>query len=291
MVSDFFYPNVGGVESAIYQLSQCLLRHGHKVVVITHSYGNHRLGVRYVTNGLKVYYLPNKVMARTSTLPTIHTTLPLFRYIYRREKVTIVHGHTAFSVISTEGILHARTMGLPAVFTDHSLFGFNDISSILVNKVLQFTMCDVSHVICVSHTSKENTVLRAGISPTQVSTIPNAVDTNVFVPDTTTRKSDRISIVVISRLVYRKGIDLLAELIPRVCADFPEIEFLIGGDGDKRVLLEEVRERNQLDDRVEMLGMQTQAQVKALLNRGHIFLNTSLTEAFCIAITEGTPSS
>jgi phosphatidylinositol glycan class A protein len=31
MVSDFFFPNFGGVESHIYYLSQCLLKLGHKV--------------------------------------------------------------------------------------------------------------------------------------------------------------------------------------------------------------------------------------------------------------------
>ena len=31
MVSDFFYPNTGGVESHIYHLSECLLARGHKV--------------------------------------------------------------------------------------------------------------------------------------------------------------------------------------------------------------------------------------------------------------------
>lgn len=31
MVSDFFYPNFGGVENHIYYLSQCLLQRGHKV--------------------------------------------------------------------------------------------------------------------------------------------------------------------------------------------------------------------------------------------------------------------
>lgn len=30
MVSDFFYPNTGGVELHIYQLSQCLIARGHK---------------------------------------------------------------------------------------------------------------------------------------------------------------------------------------------------------------------------------------------------------------------
>lgn len=45
MVSDFFFPNFGGVESHIYYLSQCLLKLGHKVIVMTHAYGN-RSGVR-----------------------------------------------------------------------------------------------------------------------------------------------------------------------------------------------------------------------------------------------------
>lgn len=31
MVSDFFYPNMGGVEEHIYCLSQCLIRRGNKV--------------------------------------------------------------------------------------------------------------------------------------------------------------------------------------------------------------------------------------------------------------------
>lgn len=53
MVSDFFFPNFGGVENHIYELSQCLMQQGHHVVVMTHAYGE-RTGVRYVTNGLKV---------------------------------------------------------------------------------------------------------------------------------------------------------------------------------------------------------------------------------------------
>ena len=53
MVSDFFYPNSGGVEAHIFQLSQCLLALGHKVIVVTHNYGD-RVGIRYMTGGLKV---------------------------------------------------------------------------------------------------------------------------------------------------------------------------------------------------------------------------------------------
>jgi len=53
MVSDFFYPLIGGVENHIYQLSQCLIEFHHKVIVVTHAYDD-RVGVRYMTNGLKV---------------------------------------------------------------------------------------------------------------------------------------------------------------------------------------------------------------------------------------------
>ena len=35
LVSDFFYPNSGGVESHIYMLGQCLIARGHKVRTLT----------------------------------------------------------------------------------------------------------------------------------------------------------------------------------------------------------------------------------------------------------------
>ncbi len=59
LASDYFFPNVGGVETHIYQLAQCLLVRGHRVIVITHAYGNDwkRQGVRYMARGLKVSLL------------------------------------------------------------------------------------------------------------------------------------------------------------------------------------------------------------------------------------------
>lgn len=285
MVSDFFYPNFGGVENHIYLLSQCLLKLGHKVVVMTHAYGN-RSGVRYMTGGLKVYYVPWKPFLLQNTLPTFYGTLPIIRTILIREQISLVHGHQAFSTLCHEALMHARTMGYKVVFTDHSLYGFADVGSIHMNKVLQFTLADVSQAICVSHTSKENTVLRSGLPPEKVYVIPNAVDTAMFKPAAERPSGNEIIIVVISRLVYRKGADLLVEVIPEVCRMYPNVRFIVGGDGPKRVRLEEMREKHSLQDRVEMLGAVPHAQVRSVLISGHIFLNSSLTEAFCIAILE-----
>lgn len=55
--------------------------------------------------------------------------------------------------------------------------------------------------------------------------------------------------------------------------NFFKVRFIIGGDGPKRVRLEEMREKHSLQDRVEMLGAVQHAQVRSVLISGHIFLN------------------
>lgn len=94
-----------------------------------------------------------------------------------------------------------------------------------------------------------------------------------------------VTIVVASRLVYRKGIDLLANVIPRF-KKISEVSFIIVGDGPKRVLLEEVCERCNMQERFQFVGAVEHGRVRDYLRRGHIFLNTSLTEAYCMAIVE-----
>ena len=312
MVSDFFFPQPGGVESHIYQLSTKLIDRGHKVIIITHAYED-RKGVRYLTNGLKVYYVPFLVSYRESTFPTVFSFFPIFRNIIVRENIEIVHGHASLSNFCHEAILHARTMGLRTVFTDHSLFGFADATSILANKLLKFSLSDVDHVICVSHTCKENTVLRASLDPFMVSVIPNAVVAENFQPldyrhpSAKSKKGtapdpgaagvkprparqlgphDTITIVVISRLFYNKGTDLLIAAIPRILASEPHVRFVIAGSGPKAIDLEQMLERRVLQDRVELLGPVRHEEVRDVMVRGHIYLHPSLTEAFGTVIVE-----
>jgi phosphatidylinositol N-acetylglucosaminyltransferase subunit A len=287
IVSDFFFPNHGGVEEHIYNLSQCLLLRGHKVVIVTHSYGD-RKGIRYMTNGLKVYYLPIKVFYNQCILPTMVCNIPILRNIFIREQIQIIHGHSAFSALAHEAMQIGVMMGLRAIFTDHSLFGFADLSAVVTNKYLQISLAFSNHCICVSHTGKENTVLRAQVKASNVSVIPNAVSASQFTPNPVNRASsdtDIITIVIVSRLVYRKGIDFLAGIIPYF-KERKNVNFIIAGDGPKRELLEEIREKNNMQDRIQMLGALEHSDVRDVLTCGHIFLNTSLTEAYCMAIVE-----
>ena len=156
LVSDFFYPNMGGVESHLYQLAQCLLECGHKVIIVTHSYGN-RTGLRVMANDLKVFYLPIVPFYNQAVLPTIVGSLPYLRHIFKSECIEIVHGHSAFSTLAHEALFVGSILGLGTVFTDHSLFGFADASAIVTNTFLKFSLANTDHCICVSHTGKENT--------------------------------------------------------------------------------------------------------------------------------------
>ena len=99
--------------------------------------------------------------------------------------------------------------------------------------------------------SKENTMLRANVKSSKVSVIPNAVDSAAFTPDVNLRPSSTdesktpanthicatilslslstlVVIIVASRLVYRKGIDLLIGVLPRLLRTYPNVKFRIG---------------------------------------------------------------
>lgn len=79
---------------------------------------------------------------------------------------------------------------------------------------------------------------------------------------------------------------MLVDVIPEILRKHDNIHFIIGGDGPKMILLREMRDKYNIADKVELLGSLPNSEVPKVLNRGHIFLNTSLTEAFCIAILE-----
>jgi phosphatidylinositol glycan class A protein len=288
MVTDFFYPQPGGVEFHVYHLLQKLIDLGHSVVIITHSYGN-RNGVRTLANGLKVYYVPFFVLYRSLISPTVFLALAVLRNIFVREQIDIVHGHGLLSSLCHEAILHARTMGLRTVFTDHLLFGFATVLSIMGNKILKFTLTDVGHVICVLHTCKENTVLRASLDPLKVLVIPNAVILRDFSPRERAPAAGTargLTIVAILRLFPNKGADLLTAIIPRVCHAHPDVSFVVAGDGPKFLDLVQMSEKHLLQDRVTFLGAVKHEEVRDVMVRGDIFLHPLLTEAFGTVLVE-----
>ena len=105
-------------------------------------------------------------------------------------------------------------------------------------------------------------------------------------------------LLVLSRLCYRKGTDLLVDILPRILARHPNLKTTIGermyklhfcdsfrcclhhccflvaaGDGPKAINVLECVEGHGLEDRVDMLGRVERSDVFDVLSRGGIFLN------------------
>ena len=297
LISDFFYPKVGGVEVHIYQLAVSLIRLGCKVTVLTHHRKN-RQGIKYMGNGIKVYFTPLMTLLDDSSLPILYDDLKILREICYIERVDIIHCHQSSSSLSLEGIFHSKMLGVNVVLSEHSLYGFSFLDEASLNKVIRTFFVDIDEVISVSHVATENLILRGMINPKIAHTIPNAIDNTKFRPPNEKElkemekkkikegKEDIITIVSISRQAERKGTDLLIEVIPEICKQMPNVNFIIGGDGPKKKLLDVMVDALGLKDRVKLTGFLPHQKVRDEMIKGQIYLNTSLTESFCIAIVE-----
>ena len=70
-----------------------------------------------------------------ASLPGLFSLARLLRCILLRERVTLVHGHAAFSPLAAEALLHARTLAYAPGFPDHCLFGFPTATGCLAHKL------------------------------------------------------------------------------------------------------------------------------------------------------------
>ena len=218
----------------MYSLAYCLSEQGNKVIVITRAYDN-RHSVRFLPMGLKIYYLPisNWPIGSIVYPYTGFNNFCLYRDVIFREKIDVVHMHQTTSTMILDFMFIAICLGKKTIVTDHSMWSLDRLGDININKVWNVHR-NFHHYICVSHAVRENFVVRANVNPEQISTIPNAIDASRFKPDPTKRfPLGTINIVVMSRLEYRKGFDLLIEVIPEVCKRYENVYWIIGGDGSK----------------------------------------------------------
>ena len=161
--------------------------------------------------------------------------------------------------------------------------------------------------------------MRASLNPLAVSVIPNAVVASNFRPlEPHELKSshlqgdksallppppdpsrpigpgDPITIIVISRLFYNKGTDLLISALPLLLRRHENLRFIIAGSGPQAIDLEQTLESlpQQLvytptgQSRVVLLGSIRHEEVRDVMVRGHLLLSTSLTEAFGTVLVE-----
>jgi glycosyltransferase involved in cell wall biosynthesis len=138
---------------------------------------------------------------------------------------------------------------------------------------------------------------------TRSAILPNTIDTAYFTPGqpdpALLRRwgmQDRRVVLTLARLESReryKGIDEIIDVLPSVAAEFPDLVYVIAGDGSDRARLEtKVRDRN-LGDRVVFTGYVPEAEKRDLYRAADVFAMPGHGEGFGIVYLEamacGTP--
>ena len=153
----------------------------------------------------------------------------------------------------------------------------------------------IDFVISVSQVTRSRFFAWSG-TETPSAILPNTVDTDYFTPGAADPAlvqrlgvAGRRVVLTLARLEAReryKGIDEIIDILPSVAAEFPDLVYVIAGDGSDRPRLEaKVRERN-LAGHVVFTGYVPEASKRDLYRAADVFAMPGHGEGFGIVYLE-----
>jgi len=295
MITDYFPPHVGGgTEKAVYEISKRLVMKGHEVFVVTLN-GVNAPRHEYL-NGIEVFRcscvdLTEIIKAQLTISPTVY--LDMLR-IWRKREPDIIHAHNLFFFTTACTSLFKPMFRRPLVTTMHlgpvQLKGIiGPLARAYERIVGRWLVKSSDAIIAVSDAVGEHAI-NLGAPPEKVVVIPNGVDLDPMAAPREGGTSDDYRgarpkrVVFVGRLIFNKGVQYLVEAAPRIVKDFPDVEFVVVGDGPLK---------SKLMKRTEELGVQRHFSflgivpcVTDVLSKCDIFVRPSLTEGMSLAALE-----
>jgi phosphatidylinositol alpha-mannosyltransferase len=240
LVTEFYYPHLGGVTEHVYNLARHLNASGHRAIVIT-SHMQQPPGAHdelEPVNPPVVYRVgTSRVIYSAGSFARITTGAGLrrrIRGILREERIDLVHVHGGLNpVLGLVGPEAAGDLHLPVVATFHSWFRRSALLRIF-RRPLQRRLDRHAAVIAVSDPVVE---AHARYVRADWQIIPNGVDTRFFRPrDLALPQPDGPGpeLLFLGRLDPRNGLDTLLEAMPLVTARYPGARLTVAGDGPLR---------------------------------------------------------
>ena len=104
------------------------------------------------------------------------------------------------------------------------------------------------------------------------------VDPSRFTPPLSPPPSPWI-LLTVGRLVPRKGIDTVIQALPSLLAEFPDLRYVIAGEGPDRRRLEELAKELGVLGRIEFLGYVPDDKLPEIYRSAHIFVMPTREEA------------
>jgi len=283
------YPPIGGgAGTATANLARNLAAQGLDVKVVTARYDNlPALEQKMGFDLIRIATL-RKRADRTNLGEQIHFILASFLYclaLFRRWKPDVIWAFFGFPsgiaawmlkmVCGIPYIVSLRGGDVPG-FRPYDFKTFHKIGSPFIKLVWRNARAVVANSRGLQH------LARAFYDRVPIQVIPNGVDLEFFHP---TRKNDKTTqLLFVGRVVYQKGLDLLANALK----DLRNLDWqlTIVGDGSYKEHLHQLIEQNQLTQRVDFHGWCNKEKVLPLLSTADIFINPSRHEGMPNAVLE-----
>ncbi|MHA1251191.1 MAG: glycosyltransferase family 4 protein [Candidatus Helarchaeota archaeon] len=300
IISHFFPPHKGGVETAAYNKAKQFDKMGHNVVVITSKLAEDnrsyfKFGRNIIVYRFKSFYFPKiKEISHLANLGIMPMVLYKIFKIIKRHKIQIIHTESHFFPISLIIYLYnVFFFKLPFfLFIQGRLDeGFWRKIEHIFDLIITKNLKKVNYFICVSESLRRRLINY--VPRKKLITIPNGVDVNIFKHQASANYFDKFlsdksykKVLYVGRLDEQKGISYLLKAIALVIKEFNKVHFFIIGNGQQEKKLKKLAVELKITEYVSFLEMVPWKMMPLIYSSADIFCLPSIHEGFPLSIAE-----
>jgi glycosyltransferase involved in cell wall biosynthesis len=291
MIPHLYLPNIGGVEIAVSNLTNCLKKNKHNVEIITSLWPKNLPKTSYINN-IKV----SRLAFRIPSFSIKHLISFLYRAPVCIIKLLKVAKITKFDIINlhyvSENALYALILSvikkIPLVTNIHGA----DIEDLpyrnKFNKIVLKFALKHSEIIFSNSKSMINQVnkLFRNQFSKKIITVGNGINIEEFDSSEKFFKKDYSYIIGVGRFVKKKGFDILIKAFSIVQKKYPNLNLILIGDGTERANLEKLRDDMKMNNSIHFLGGKSHEETIKYIKGSEFFVLPSRKEPFGIVCLE-----
>ena len=228
VVTEYYYPHLGGVCEHVHFFSKEARRYGHEVDIITSNLEGARAEPHVIRLGRSVPWYINGSQSRITVGRTLRRDM---RQVLRDGNYDIVHVHSPLTPVLP--LLAIAEAEVPIVGTFHTYFD-HSIGYKTFRRAFQKRLDRLSAAIAVSQST---IVALERYFDADWRIIPNGIDTDLFRPDVPRPQAirpDIPAILFLGRFDPRNGLSTLIDAFKRVKGRGRRARLVIVGDGPLR---------------------------------------------------------
>ena len=293
MVTEIYLPIWGGAENQLRQLIPHLVERGCQVSIVTRRWHGD-WPTEDVIDAVKVSRLG---IPGRSVFATIMFTLSLLKFVVsKREQIDIIHSHGAVNMGAICSVM-ALMSGKRNVAKIATAGKIGPHSKGFVGAIILGLFKKSGAIISMTN-EIDHELYGIGAKTEKIHRITNGVDVQRFHPGDSEEKQlwrqqhdlekDAVIVLFSSRLVYRKGLDVLLEAWPAVVSVHSRAHLVIVGSGEDQSDSTEQEMRALVRDRKipHVLFYGAVEQPESLLKVADVFVFPSRKEGFPNALME-----